>query len=339
VTSDCFDLVVIGSGPAGTAAALTAAARGWRVCVVSCSPVSSTAGAAPASPTSNGRVGESLAPAARSILSQLGLWSRFEHDRHAPCYGNASAWGETRLRHHDALLDPRGHGWHLDRRRFDSGLEQGLDDAGIRRYSAVVGTSRRQRNRWQLGVRRCGSAAPVAGALPAELHSPWVIDASGRGAAFVRRHGAHRLQHDKQQALVAWLSPGDQPMADSSSLVETVPEGWWYSAPLPGGHLVAALFTEPGRPWQFRRDPIAGSGGGRSGRHHERCPPDTGLLEWWQHSLQASHHTAARLRHYRWRMDSGQAPRRYASGSSRLQRFSGDGWLAAGDAWRSAAAK
>ncbi|WP_206286128.1 hypothetical protein, partial [Pseudomonas viridiflava] len=41
----------------------------------------------------------------------------------------------------------------------------------------------------------------------------------------------------------AYFSSSDLPV-ESSSLVEAIPAGWWYSAPLPDGRMVAVLMTD-----------------------------------------------------------------------------------------------
>ena len=63
--------------------------------------------------------GESLVPAARNILLELGMWERFLGSGHVPCYGNVAAWGSSELVAMDFIRSPYGHGWHLDRTRFD----------------------------------------------------------------------------------------------------------------------------------------------------------------------------------------------------------------------------
>ena len=39
------------------------------------------------------RIGESLVPAARRLLTDMGLWPSFEAEPHRPCYGNRAVWG------------------------------------------------------------------------------------------------------------------------------------------------------------------------------------------------------------------------------------------------------
>jgi 2-polyprenyl-6-methoxyphenol hydroxylase-like FAD-dependent oxidoreductase len=63
-----------------------------------------------ARPPAGFQVGESLVPAARNILLELGLWERFLGSGHVPCYGNVAAWGSSELVEMDFIRSPYGHG-------------------------------------------------------------------------------------------------------------------------------------------------------------------------------------------------------------------------------------
>ena len=104
------DVVIIGAGPAGATACAqsgTAPSRAW----------SWSGGSSPAD-----RIGESLAPAARRLLTDMGLWDDFLADGHSPWFAVRSVWGTQTPTERDSLADLDGHGWHLDRRRFEARL-------------------------------------------------------------------------------------------------------------------------------------------------------------------------------------------------------------------------
>src|SRR5437773_796120 len=107
-----FDVAIAGGGPAGAAAAIRLARSGAAVVVID------------AGDHAEEKIGESLAPAARSILERLGVWERHASAGHLPCYGNRSRWGGERIEEHDFLREPYGHGWHLDRRAFEAMLRE-----------------------------------------------------------------------------------------------------------------------------------------------------------------------------------------------------------------------
>jgi 2-polyprenyl-6-methoxyphenol hydroxylase-like FAD-dependent oxidoreductase len=112
-----YAAVVAGGGPAGSAASLALARLGRRVLLVD-------------SGNSTPAVGEALPPVGRALLGELGLLDGFLRQGHAPSHGNASAWGSDTLATHDFLFGLHGHGWHLDRARFDAGLRDAARAAG-----------------------------------------------------------------------------------------------------------------------------------------------------------------------------------------------------------------
>ena len=113
------DILVVGAGPAGATAALNLAPV-RRVVMVE------------RRAEDQPRIGESLPPAARRLLADMGLLGAFEREGHAPYYGNRSVWGAPELDETDFLRDPDGHGWHLDRVQFDAWLRRVAVGRGAR---------------------------------------------------------------------------------------------------------------------------------------------------------------------------------------------------------------
>ena len=113
---------------------------------------------------------------------------------------------------------------------------------------------------------------------------------------------------DPLVAAVAILDVGTSDRRDATTLIEAMDCGWWYSALLPNGRLVAAWFTDP--------DLLA------------QCAPWRPLA-WWS-LLQASEATRA------WVGLHGSEPpqkvRIVPATSALLPQLAGDGWIAAGDA-------
>src|SRR5262245_44885249 len=92
-----IDALVVGAGPAGATVALNLAP----LCQVAL--VDRRARPGP-------RIGESLPPAARRLLTDMGLWDSFTAAGHYPCYGNRAGWGSAQPIETDFLRDPDGHG-------------------------------------------------------------------------------------------------------------------------------------------------------------------------------------------------------------------------------------
>jgi flavin-dependent dehydrogenase len=210
-----FDLAVIGGGPAGSVATWVLARAGHRVALFD----------------DGGRslpqLGESLPAAAGPLLRALELEPCLVG--HLPSHGNTFAWGSRVLASMDALRDPHGHGWHLDRIRFDADLRKRAIDVGATPVRERVVACREVDGGVQL---RTESGAYAA------RH---VIDATGRRAAVARRLGAVLRRDDRLVALCAWTRSSDR---DSRTLVEACPAGWWYTAALPDGGRSVVLHTD-----------------------------------------------------------------------------------------------
>jgi flavin-dependent dehydrogenase len=216
------DVAVIGAGPAGAAAALHLA-RSRRVVLIE------------RRETAPDRIGESLPAAAQQLLHDLGVWEAFLAEGHAPCFANCSVWGGPGIVEQDSLRDPDGHGWHLDRVRF----EEGLRAAAVARGASLLmpaqprAVSRRD-GRWEIAL----DAETVAARV--------LIDAGGRMSAAPRLFGAGRTVLDK--LVCGWIHGISEADARNLTYIESEPDGWWYTAPLPGGRRVLAFHTDADLP-------------------------------------------------------------------------------------------
>ncbi|HYR11877.1 MAG TPA: tryptophan 7-halogenase [Longimicrobium sp.] len=281
-----YAAVVAGGGPAGCAAALALARAGRRVLLVD---------AAPSAPA----LGEALPPVGRALLGELGLLDGFLRQAHAPSHGNVSAWGSGAPEMHDFLSGVHGHGWHLDRARFDAGLRAAAHEAGADVLSpARVAGAVRAGEGWRVRLDGAGEGREVA--------CGWMVDATGRSAALARRHGGARVRHDRLVAVHARFRPLDGADRDGRTLVEAVPDGWWYTARLPSGERVAACLADAGA----------------AGPNRLLAPAA------FTAALARTTHVRAALAGYA----LASAPRGADAGSARLASPVGNGWIAAGDA-------
>ncbi|MEM8908338.1 MAG: NAD(P)/FAD-dependent oxidoreductase [Bacteroidota bacterium] len=282
-------ILVIGLGPAGTAASIGLAQWGFRVLAIDRSRQPSL------------KIGESLAPAAQGVLQQLGVWEAFQRGAHQTCFGNRSAWGSSAIQYHDFIRQPPGYGWHIDRPAFEQLLIEKARQLGV---SIAQSTSIREAN-WQ----QTHWEVHLKGPIPSlqQVQPTLILDASGRHSFLGRQLGIDRLYEDRQLALVAFLAV-QQTLDDTTSLTETGPDGWWYSAQIPGKKIASAFLCNPNS--TQKKDWTTESG-------------------WWQ-LVQQYPHTAQRFE--KAGVALPQKPYFVAADSSILSQLYGPGWLALGDA-------
>jgi flavin-dependent dehydrogenase len=284
-----FDVAVIGGGPTGTATAIALARGGRAVAVLERSRYERV------------RIGEILPPVARSPLINLGVWDRFITEGHVSSPGILSAWGQDEPYDNHFIFNPYGHGWHLDRRRFDAMLALAAREAGANVYQAARATSclPGASRGWQVEFTSDGERN--------HLRASFLVYATGRACVAARWLGARRIFYDRLVGLVAYFparSAGTK--YDRQTLVEATENGWWYSARLPDLRLVVAYMTDA--------DLLP------KGRIRVR--------EYWRDQLERAPNTRSRT--------SGLVPemglRSVAANSYRMDRVTGNNWLVAGDA-------
>jgi flavin-dependent dehydrogenase len=183
------------------------------------------------------RVGEALPPAARRLLADMGVLDEFLAEGHTPCYGNRAVWGAGTLVVTDFIHDPDGHGWHLDRARFDGWLRL----VALTRGAGLLAPARLGSIQYDNG---CWHAQLATDCGRTDVSAAFVIDAGGRAAPLARRFGAERRATDR--LVCGWVNGHARPTGRDAGLtsVEAVAEGWWYTAPLPGERRVLAFLTD-----------------------------------------------------------------------------------------------
>lgn len=272
------DVVVIGGGPAGAAVARALALRGRDVLVLEATAFDGPRFGETLPPEANPLLREL---GVLDVLSEShgtlgGRTPNGVFDRHETCCaiespGTISAWGSSVPQETDFVGNRYGNGWHVDRNAFDALLCRAAVRAGaeVRAATRVTRCDRGDDGIWHVETRAgAGDAGVGAGARAnaSEAEVPvtaarFVIDASGRNgfrldgdggrvvddvlvAIFVR---VEPVTPDASVALTDSAAPGAGVSAagDLRTLVESVPDGWWYCAPLPSGEAVAVFLTDP----------------------------------------------------------------------------------------------
>ena len=257
------------------------------------------------------RIGESVPPEIRPILSRLDILEGFLAQGHEPCYGSCSYWGEERRGFNDAILSVYGHGWHLDRRRFNRFLAEEAGKAGAKLWVGVGlhRSRRRKEGGYRLTLRKMGKKSRVeARGSDFEIDADFVVDATGARCVFARQRGSGKLNDRPLICLGARFSlkNGSANITKMTHL-EAVSYGWWYAARLPGDTLLVSLTTDAQTLKQM-------------GLHHPQR---------WENALRETPNTARIIGRARI-IDT--RPKSYPAPSFRLDKIVGSHWLAVGDA-------
>jgi flavin-dependent dehydrogenase len=288
MATTCFadvDVAVVGGGPAGAAMAMGLAREGCATVLFDRSNGSTE------------RVGETLPPAANSLLRDFGVWKPFRAQNHLASEGIVSVWNDARPRCNDFFLSSQGRGWNLDRNLFDAMLLHESENAGavVYRDATLLACCRKPAHRWELELRNAGGTF--------RLRSRYLVDASGRTGSRALAFSSKSIVMDRLIGAARFFKWRD---LSRYTLVEAIEQGWFYSAGLPNGRLVAAYFTDA--------DIYA--------RGRKEDP------NYWQTQLEKALHTRDRLRN-----SSPIGPERIVSAAtSRRTQVMGDDWIAVGDA-------
>jgi flavin-dependent dehydrogenase len=242
------------------------------------------------------RVGEHIPPNTKSLLLSLGLADLLESDRHASCPSILSSWGGDEPAERHYLFDPHGLGLNLTRPDFDLSLASLAKRLGVVvRTGARLVTLSHAAGSWHVRVQHAGTES--------DNRFDFLVDATGRAASITKRFGARPLTYDELIGIFGRIPRNTA--SNNAVLIEALPQGWWYSAGLADGSIVATFLTDP--------ELVDAS--------------KTGRIHAWDAQLNAARLTAARIAHYG-RVDLHVRTAR----TQRLDKPVGEGWLAVGDA-------
>jgi flavin-dependent dehydrogenase len=233
------------------------------------------------------------------VLNELFGAAGLHWRRHRAAYGNRSAWGSADLQQTDFMINPFGHGWHIDRAALDASLLHSLRTQAVpvRCGTRLVHCSR-DGGSWQVIL---DGQRPV-------IRARAIVDATGRTARIARSQGARRTRLDRLVATYWLLANSHEHAGDASTLVEAVPDGWWYTTPIPGRRRVFAFLTDA-----------------------DLLPPRAArTTSAWRQRLTLAPNVAGALASAGLRLND--APRMIDAGTAYLDHLTGPGWAAVGDA-------
>jgi flavin-dependent dehydrogenase len=243
------DVLIVGAGPAGCCVAMNLAPF-CRVLLID------------RDNEPQPRAGESLPPAANKLLADMGLLDEFKQQGHLPCFGNQSRWGSDQLIETDFLRDPQGHGWHLDRPVFERWLRSKAQQRGATLWAPCRLKGVQDRGdkgvwpdtyRWEVTVDAATDPEGLGPDAVRTVRAQVLIDAGGRTPGLAKRLGAQRLASDKLCCAWSIGTPAAHGKANLDSqraaptglsYIESTPQGWWYTAPVPKGRRIVAFHAD-----------------------------------------------------------------------------------------------
>ena len=221
-------IVIIGAGPAGTSCAIALLNAG----VSDVTIVSNTA-------SKKFLIGESIPPNANQLLKQLGVYGPFLKENHDPCYGSCSYWGSHLRGYNDSILSPYGHGWHLDRKRFNElMLDQATSKGAKIESNCSFLRSDKKGSGFKMFFKKQFKEEII---LDADI----VVDASGYRSVFAQSQGSDKRNGTPLICLTARFKAKDDMECSRMTHLEAEELGWWYAARIPNNQMLVSFYTLP----------------------------------------------------------------------------------------------
>jgi len=218
-------ITVAGGGPAGAVTACLLAREGLSVTLCE------------SAVREQEKVGETLPPSATGLLKRLGLFSGSFAENHAPAYGIRCSWGSDIPEERDFVWERAGLGWHLNRKRFEQDLAEFAKRSGVEwRPATTVRQPCRCAEGWQFTLH--------SGGKDQLCRADFLVDATGRQRGIASVISPRIKCHDRLIGISCVLDLSAGETEERITLIEAVPNGWWYSAPMPHRRITVVFFTD-----------------------------------------------------------------------------------------------
>ncbi len=219
-------IVIIGAGPAGCSCAISLLNAGIGNVVI----IDNSKGG-------KFHIGESIPPDMNFLLKQLGIYESFLEQNHEPCYGSCSYWGSPLRGYNDSLLSAHGHGWHLDRSKFNQFLvEESSKRGAIIISDATYIDADKLDIGYQIRYQKKGQEKET-------IDAHFVVDSTGSRGVFASDQGSYKIQGTPLVCMgLRFKNKGNREVSKLTHL-ESVENGWWYAARIPGEFLLVTFYT------------------------------------------------------------------------------------------------
>ncbi len=247
-SSDSYDVIVAGGGPAGAAAATLVAQRGHRVLLLE------------RSTGPQFKVGESLMPATYWVFERLGVldWMKASHfpKKYSVQFFSSDGKASTPFYFRDHDPHENSQTWQVLRSEFDQMLLDNAEASGVEVRRGIT-----LRDLLFEGERAVGARVVADGSGPVDLGCRVFIDATGQRAFLAGKLGLLEIESRlKNAAFFTHFQGGhrDQGIDEGATIILHTDErkSWFWSIPLPNdmvsigvvgdiGHLILGRSRDP----------------------------------------------------------------------------------------------
>jgi flavin-dependent dehydrogenase len=219
-------IIVLGGGPAGLAASLALRKYGFEVITIERTKYDTYC------------PGEHLIPEGIPLLNKLGIPKSVWEKHSSKCYEVESIWGNSEPYSKNSIFNLHGEGILLSRPAFDRELAEFTSSKEVHVITgAKVKDLQKNTEGWAVEY--------ICNENIKEIQADFVVDASGRNSMFTPVFGARKNKYDNLIAVTALFQPNNKSnLRQGKILLEAVEKGWWYSAPLKDGTVIATFVSD-----------------------------------------------------------------------------------------------